>query len=178
MAGLLPSFASGSNLALYIGNLRVAYGSNITFTDDVSHAAVGGIGSYSYDSLEPTQYLARGSFSIVRYSTEAVNAINAKTAGTQGRTATRSNGFTNPNTDGNSMLHPSQFNPTALLLSKTFDIKIFERNNSDNSQMSRIFTLQDCRLTGYSIGFTPGSLVSENLSFICILAKDHLAEGG
>lgn len=181
MAGLLPSFASGSNLALYLGNLRVAYGSNLTFTDDVAHAAVGGIGSYSYDALEPTQYLARGSFSIVRYGSVAGEAIVSKTAGTSGKTPTKMGSTsvtTNPDTDGNSMLHPSQFNPTGLLLSKSFDIKVFERQVSDNSQMRQIFTLQDCRMTGYSIGFTPGSLVTENISFICILAKDHLAQGG
>ena len=184
MAGLLPSFNSGSNLALYIGNVQVAYGSNISFVDDVSHASVGGIGSYSYDALEPTQYIARGSFSLVRYSTPAAAAIQAKTVAPAGKMPTKAHqspNTSNDATDGNSMLHPSQFNPVNLLLSKTFDIKIFERTGTgSSSELSPkpAFILQDCRMTGYSIGFTPGSVVSENISFMCILIKDVVAQGG
>jgi hypothetical protein len=186
MAGQIPSFASGSNLAIQIGGLHLAYGTNLSWSDDVAHAAVGGIGSYSYDALEPLQYLARGSFSLVRYSTEVRNLLSGQAP--FGAAPARSALGASPTTgtDGNSMLRPGSFNPASLLLSRTFDIVVYERgykagvnpagtgstltNSADT--LNKVFTLSDCRLTSYSITFTPGQLVTENLGFICILVTD------
>lgn len=170
MAGRLPSFSSGSNLAIYIGNSLVAYGSNLSFVDDVSHAAVGGIGSYSYDALEPTQYAARGNFSLMRYSNLSRDAILSMPEAIRGAAPARSNSV-GSGRDGNSLLAPESFNPTQLVGSQSFDIKVYERKN-DGTVGDVIYTIRDCRLTGYSIGFAPGSLVSENISFICILVED------
>lgn len=169
MAGRLPSFASGSNLAIYIGESLVAYGSNLSFVDDVAHAAIGGIGSFSYDALEPTQYTARGNFSLSRYSDVSHSALTGQAdpkAAMPGRSAAG-----NADKDGNSLLDPSQFNPSHLIASQTFDIKIFERLNN-GTVGDLLYTLENCRMTGYSIGFSPGSIVSENISFMCILVND------
>lgn len=174
MAGLLPSFQSGSNLMIYIGNTLVAYGTNLTLSRDMNHAAIGGIGSYSYDAIEPTAYSARGSFSITRYSKIGLDAADAKTAdpsaaGKPSRAAQMAG------MDGNSMLHPSQFNPILLIVSKTFDIKVFERNSITGATGNLIYTAKDCRMNGYSIGFTPGSTVVENISFRCLRIEDAQA---
>jgi hypothetical protein len=166
MAGLLPSFQSGSNLYIYIGNVLVAYGTNLSLSQDMTNVGVGGIGSMSYDAIEPTAYAARGSFSITRYSKLASDAIQAKTAAPAASVPGRF-GVT-PDVDGNSMLHPAQFNPINLIISKTFDIKVFERNAQTGVSGNLVYTAKDCRMTNYSMGFTPGSLVTENISFRCL----------
>jgi hypothetical protein len=81
--------------------------------------------------------------------------------------------------DGNSMLKTNSFNPSALLLSRTFDIDIYERLTQSGvagADLNKIFTIHDCRLTSYSITFTPGQLVSENIGFICIQATDDTVQ--
>lgn len=173
MAGRLPSFASGSNLAINIDGIQVAYGANLTFTDDVAHAPVGGIGSFSYDSIEPLQYLARGAFTITRYSALSIvqNAKNLSLpermrAATQATTELR---------DGNSFLTSNSFNPLALLLSKTFDIVVYERQSTADAtsqSLKAVFRIEDCRLTDYGLSFTPGSMVAENIGFMAIRLID------
>jgi hypothetical protein len=150
----------------------LAFATNLSWSDDVAHAAVGGIGSFSYDALEPLQYLARGSFSLMRYGSAARNSIAAASA--PARTSAGS-----PGNDGNSMLSTNSFNPSALLLSRTFDIDIYERKDTSGvgaSDLKKTFTIRDCRLTSYSITFTPGQLVSENIGFICIQAVDETVQ--
>jgi len=175
MAGLLPSFQSGSNLQIYIGNVLVAYATSVSFSRDMSDTGIGGIGSYSYDAIEPLMYAARGTFSLTRYSNEAIAATKlagGPADGLKPSRATESN-LAASGVDGNSMLHPSQFNPTLLIVSKTFDIKVFERNSVNGTTGNLVQTLKDCRLTGYSMGFTPGSVISENLSFRCLRIIDN-----
>lgn len=180
MSGQILSFASGSNLAIKIGSSFVAYGTSLSFSDDVSTGSVGGIGSYSYDALEPLQYAARGSFSVMRYSTASMKEIAAAGSPAKVKAPARSAGVqgVEGETDGNSMLQASQFNPVQLLLSRTFDIEVYERQNtSAESQTQKlVFTLKNCRMTGYSMSFSPGSLVGENISFMAIEIVDEVTK--
>jgi hypothetical protein len=165
-----------------MGGVTLGYGSNLSWSDDVSHAAVGGIGSYSYDALEPLQYLARGSFSLMRYSSKVrgKNDINPERAGP---------GPGDFSTDGNSMLRANSFNPSNLLISRAFDIEIYERRHKADERPSaskasagsptelfKIFTISNARLTSYSLTFTPGQLIAENIGFICIRVTDELTQ--
>lgn len=177
MAGLIPSFASGASLVIRVGKTQVAHATSLSFVDDVTHAPIGGIGSYSYDTLEPTQYIARGSFVIQRYSGLAFTAntnngaalASPNLAPNTPRTATAAGA-----PDGNSMLWGSQFNPTSLLLSKTFDINVYEKATNGTFFDDPLFSIKNCRMTGYSIGFTPGQTVSESINFTCILITDNI----
>ena len=181
MAGFIPSFASGANLVIYIGAHALAYGTNLSFVDDVANAPIGGIGGYSFDTIEPTQYIARGNFSITRYSKLAIEGLQNSgfVVGTDtvlpGRMGPADTGNEGWGADGNSMLSPTHFNPINLLASRTFNIIIYERNTGGNKIEAQTITLTDCRLTSYSLAFTPGSLVAENLGFICLLADDTVA---
>jgi hypothetical protein len=176
MSGYVPNFQSGSNQVIYIGNVIAAYITNLSFSRNMSQGAVGGIGGYSYDAQEALSYSASGSFTLTRYTSAAADAVKKVTGG-EYKLPTKSNsGFPNPGTDGNSMLHPAHFNPSKLLTGKTFDIKVFERRSQSSNDAVVVYTLKDCRLSGYSIGFTPGSLVSENLSFKCLRIVDAADE--
>ena len=80
------------------------------------------------------------------------------------------------------------FSPAALILSTTVDIVIYERIANGNTTNglgftttvggtgSPLYTITGVRFGNYSISFSPGSLVSENLSFIATGLIDHRAE--
>jgi len=183
MANLIPSFANGSALKITVDDKIIAYATNLSFSDDVTHAGVGGVGSYSYDALEPVQYAARGGFSVTHYSKAAMTAIvggNALSADKASNAPTRSSGNNSVNGgDGNSFLVANSFNPINLLTSRTFDIQVYQGAADATTGVrspakdSLVFTCKDCRLTSYGLSFTPGTLVAEQIGFICIQVVDN-----
>jgi hypothetical protein len=42
--------------------------------------------------------------------------------------------------------------------------------------MDPVYTLKDCRLSGYSFGFSPASLLQEGVTFICTSVSDEQAQ--
>lgn len=185
MANLIPSFANGSALKIVVDGVTIAYATNLSFSDDVTHAGVGGVGSYSYDALEPVQYAARGGFSVTHYSKAAMTAVKAGntaglTASTTSQAPARSGDKDSLNGgDGNSFLVANSFNPINLLTSRTFDIQVFQGAADATTGVrspakdSLVFTCKDCRLTSYGLSFTPGTLVAEQIGFICIKVIDE-----
>jgi hypothetical protein len=152
----------------------MAYGSNLSFSDDVTTAPIGGIGGYSFDALEPMQYIARGNFSLMRYGKDAHGRI---TSLDNSLVPSRASGADSVPYEGNSMLLPSQFNPVQLLLSSTFDIDVFERQGtSAAAELKHAFKIQNCRMTTYALAFNPGSLVAENIGFMCIRVRDKIVD--
>lgn len=182
MSGLLPSFLSAAQLEVRIGNTVLAYCQNMSWTDDMTTVPVGGIGSYSFHSLEPVGYIGRGSMTITHYSSAIFNVLKSisnalpeNLRGTQ----------TQEGRDGNSLLVQEFFNPVQLLISRTFDINIYERSFTRDSTSGEIqanstsrilWTLKDCRMTNLSLTFTPGSLINQVASFLCLSVIDHTAE--
>lgn len=216
---MLPSFASGSSLVIYINDIRFAYITNLSWSADVAHAAVGGVGSFNYDTIEPLSYLARGSFSIMHYDAQLFAAAGS------GKTPARAT-----ETAKSSFLHPEYLSPAHMLTSASFDIKVYKREtaavgdlpSSPAAKLAAIaaatkavaaagedvankaaaqaeldaaiaaagaaqvklqeatekglsFTVEKCRLTSYSLTFTPGQLLSENIGFIAMNVTDHKA---
>ena len=185
MSGKIPSFSSGSKLAIRIGNANFAYAQNLSFTDDMAVQAVGGIGAFSYHALEPTGYIGRGSMTITHYSDKILKVL--KEASTKNVPDNLKNtNYNNPEADGNSFLRAEYFNPVRLLISTTFDIDVYERRAQGTtpadyrieSYLDGAFTyrMKDCRFTSYSIGFAPGSLVNESVTFICTSIIDRGSE--
>jgi hypothetical protein len=89
--------------------------------------------------------------------------------------------------NGNSLLDRASFNPLELLISYSFDIEVYERVGSYNSGTKGLtvdntgkllFKFIDCRMDGYSFDFTPGSLLVENVSFVCRVIEDKQANAG
>ena len=189
---MIPSFANGSALKISVDGVVIAYATNLSFSDDVTHAGVGGVGSYSYDALEPVQYAARGGFSITHYSKAAMTAIaGGKPLSADSNAPARSsgkaslNGGTDLLSDGNSFLVPNSFNPAAMLASTTFDITVVQTGTPNivkgkvttRGEDTPVFTCKDCRLTSYGLSFTPGTLVAEQIGFICIQVVDEQVLG-
>jgi hypothetical protein len=172
MAGLVSSFLNGSNLVIKIGSTTVAFAQGISMSDDIGHVPIGGIGSFSYSATEPLQYSARGNLQILRYSNATLTGRPSDSIPDRVTAKTTS---TNQDQDGNSMLHRVHFNPRKLILSRTFDINIYERINTGavvDTDLKLSYVLADCRLTSYSMTFTPNQAISEQVGFICIKLLD------
>jgi hypothetical protein len=173
MAGLVSSFLNGSNLVIKIGTTTVAFAQGISMSDDIGHVPIGGIGSFGYSAIEPLQYSARGNLQILRYSNKTLAGRNTETSASIPARVTPNKD--NVSQDGNSMLHRVHFNPRKLILSRTFNIDIYERVGTGsvvNTDLKLSYTLEDCRLTSYSMTFTPNQAISEQVGFICIKLLD------
>ncbi len=191
MANLLPSFLSSSKLEIRIGDSVFAYAQALTFTDEMSVMPVGGIGSFNYHTLEPVGYMGRGTMTITHYSSKAVQALknigNFRHGNDMSHVPTNLKDISSENTaavnDGNSLLRDYWFNPINLLLSTTFDVSVYERDlkpiagKVDKFNFitggTLLYTMSDCRMTNYSISFTPGSFVNETVAFVCLGVADH-----
>lgn len=172
MSGLLPSFLSSAQLEIRIGATVLAYCQNLSFTDDMATVPVGGIGSYTMHALEPVGYMGRGSMTITHYSKAVLERI-----GNAGANTVPAN-IKTKDTD-NSLLRSEFFNPIQLIISRTFDINVYERAVSNEqvvSGMRLVYQLQDCRMTNLSLTFTPGSLINQTVSFLCMGLADLTSE--
>ena len=187
MASKLASFMSGAQLVIYIGGVKAAFAQGISFQESMDNVPVGGIGSFSYHAIEPLRYSASGSITITRWSKKLADSIKASAAKD---TPTPQPGVPRPiqnagaldNRDGNSLLDGVAFNPVKLLASSTFDIHVYSKlpdatgSTEQFSQMDPVYTLKDCRMSGYSFGFNPASLLQEGVTFICTSVSDEQAQ--
>jgi hypothetical protein len=168
MAGQISSFLSSGKLIIRMGNLTLAHATNLSFSDRMSVAPVGGIGSFSADALEPLQYSSGGSMTLTVYTEQCYTALAALNAQMPSRVA---------RAEGNSLLTKNGFSPLHLLISRSFDIDVYERKGisaTDGEELT--YRISDCRLTSYSMTFTPGSLIQENVGFICMSISDTSIE--
>jgi len=182
MAGQLPSFLSGSTLEIRIGSATFAYAQALSFSDDMTITPVGGIGSYNYHALEPTDYAARGSIVITAYSDKVLSALKTVSSNLVPANVRDAKAQGNNGGDGNSLLKADYFSPVMLLTSLSFDIHVYGRKpvvagtSVTNQTGNIIYSMQNARFGSYGFGFTPGSLLSESLSFVCTAIVDYRSE--
>lgn len=181
MAGIIPSFLSSAKLVIRIDGRTMAYATNLSISDRMSVAPVGGIGAYNADALEPLQYSVSGSFAITIYDEASLAALNQAAASgalvPNRATAHKPSG----NFSGNSMFSKNFFSPLHLMISRTIDIDVYERSNDGNvlagADKVEILTykIHNVRLTSYSLTFTPGSLMQEQVGFIAMKMEDAMS---
>lgn len=168
MTNQLPAMQSGSTLVIKIDGVTLAYAQSMAFSDRMATAPVGGIGSFSYDALEPLQYSASGSMVITQYSKAAFDAIGKITSTPNPTTPGRVNSVPT-----NTMLRAKWFSPVTLMVSKTFDLDVYNRvDAADPQKLELVYKLEDCRMNSYSMTFTPGSIVQENIGYLCLRVID------
>jgi len=165
MAGLAPTFQNGSNLKIRIDHQVHAYATGISFSEDIAVAAIGGIGSYSYDAIEPLQHAVRGSFVITQYLAPAFNSDFMA-----GKKPTRAGSI-----QSNTYTGSVSFQPKSLVSLATFDIEVFQKGATPTLDTT-LYIIKDCRLTSYNMNFVPGSLVTERVSFIALEVNDAFAQ--
>jgi hypothetical protein len=181
MAGKIPSFLTGANLVIKIGDVQIAFAQSLSFQRNVAHTAVMGIGAYDVLALEPTSFAASGSMQILRWTDELFNLIAGidKTALPDNMQSTTNKA----NMVGNSIVDKEAFDPRRLLLSKTFDIDVYEKRYKDDDKDATameegklVFVLRDCRINNYNFNFVPGEILVENISFLCRRIEDGSAD--
>jgi hypothetical protein len=174
MAGQIPSFLTGANLVIRIGDIRVAFAQSLSFQRNVAHTAVMGVGAYDVLALEPTSFAASGSMQILRWTDDMLEKRkNDRDTLPENMASTASK----PDLVGNSIVSDTAFNPQKLLLSTTFDIEVYEKK-ADEAQVegTLLFVLKDCRIQNYNFNFVPGELLVENVSFLCRRIEDRIAK--
>jgi hypothetical protein len=179
MSGQLPAFLNGSQLVIRIGDVQLAFAQALSFSDNMNHQAVGGLGAFSPHSLEPLQYIGQGSIVVTRWSSALKAALAAN--GATNFPDPIQNAVTSTRRDGNSLLDGVQFNPRLILISTSFDIDVYQRNKQHSkditaSELILTYQLSDCSLTNYSFNFAPATLLQENVSFMCLRVIDIAAE--
>jgi hypothetical protein len=184
MAGRLPSYLNSARLVIRIGENTIAYATSLNFSDDMANVPVGGIGSFNFHTNEPVSYLGRGSMVITQYSDKVYNVLkNLSTDKKNLPDNLRQSKQNQEVRDGNSMLIKEYFSPVALLTQRSFDIEVYERSAdgsllelTTDSGIGALYVLKDCRMTSYNLSFTPGQLLSEAISFLCLSVIDTQAE--
>jgi hypothetical protein len=173
MANKLASFMSGAQLVIYIGGKKVAFAQGLSFQESMDNVPVGGVGSFSYHAIEPLRYSASGSISVTRWSSKLTDAIKS-VFGNEGTTPNPIAGAAKIGTrDGNSLLDGVQFNPVKLLSAATFDVVVYDKVKDASGNLNAAYKLENCRLSGYSFGFSPATLLQEGVTFICTSVVDY-----
>jgi hypothetical protein len=159
----LPGFISGANAKILLDSTTLAFASDVSYNVDTLTVPVECIGRYEVLSNEPIAYGCNGTFTIIRYTKQA------KVAGIAGAA-----------TDGNS---PSQIgatdskisqhmNPAQMLMSKTFDLEIYQKFNQTTDGVVGVFKISDCRITRRGATLNKRGILVDTYAFVGILATD------
>lgn len=167
MSGQVPSFLTGANAKVKIGSITIAYAQDVSYRVNISTIPVEAMGRYEVISNEPIAYNVEGSLSIIRY-TAAAGAAGAAGAAAKG------NGIGNWKTN-NDQNGDAQFNPKDLLISKTFDLQVFQKQNDGTvmaSEHGAAIKLIDCRFTSKGGSVNKRGILTEQFTFNAILVQD------
>jgi hypothetical protein len=200
MSKIMPLFASAPRLKLYIDqegadattttSYALAYAVGFTIAVSVDVQPVYVIGQYEPVALEPTMVnVVTGTFQIVRLvkntlktqadseslnsklhggapATDKQDAVDAVTASTVGDPSNQSLLF-------------KHVDPAQLLLSKTFNIRVFMKVPTSAAKLDEKpwMVIRDCRITSRNTNIAMGQLVNTPLSFRGLLLSDLDASG-
>ncbi len=160
-----PGFITGANAKVKMGNVAVAYATNVSYTVDVATIPVDVMGRYEVLSYEPTGYTVRGSLEIVRYTSRAANS------GIQDASVNGDAPYNiNVNTGSTAQ---DQINPAAMLDSQTWDLQIYELvTEGAQGTSNAVYTIADCRLERRGATLNKRGILTDAYSFVGILGKD------
>ena len=158
MANKVSTFITGAQLVITFNGIQMIHAQSLSFQESFTNQPVGGLGQMGYTNLEPLSYSARGSFQIM----QVINELSL------------------PN---NLLITNDNFNPVNMLVSKTFDIIINTRQGTQTTYkvdadgklqptsavtaLQTKYTLKDCRLTNFSISFSPNQLAMPTVDYVC-----------
>lgn len=163
MAGKKPSFITGANAKIKAGGLTMAYAQDVSYSVTTTTIPIETMGRYEVVSNEPVAYFVEGSLSIIRYTRVA------QTGGMAG-TKQGGNGVGNWTfqTGGKASDH---VNPGKLLASQTWDMEIYQKNATDSGvETVLVEKITDCRFTRRGGGINKRGVLTEQFSFVGILA--------
>jgi hypothetical protein len=161
-----PKFFNGANLIIKIGDKTMAYATGISFQHGMATAPIQVLGAIGSQGLEPLSYSASGSFSVLSFvNKESGEAIKPENKINIEKKATADTSNNDQLGNSSYLLHESHMNHRKILLSEVFDIEILAKQNTKD--LRSIYKLIGCRLTDWSLSFSPGQLASERYGFVC-----------
>jgi len=165
MAGKIPTFITGATAKIKVGGKTFAYAQDVQYGVNVDTIPIETMGRFEAVTNEPVNYSVGGSLSVVRYT---------KLASTAGMPGTNSSATSNGlgavefTTQGVASDH---LNPGHLLLSKTWDLSVFQKTQA-NSESVEFITIKDCRFTRKTASINKRGILVDRLDFVGILADD------
>ncbi|CAB5221525.1 hypothetical protein UFOVP244_186 [uncultured Caudovirales phage] len=166
-----PNFFNGANLKIKVNGIDMAYATGISFQHNMATTGVQVLGAMTSQGIEPLSYSANGSFSVMSFVNKSDKQIPPvkPDAAVTGLDLTGKPDIADDNTLGSAQnfIHETQFTPRKILMSSTFDIDIVEKPVDVSKDYRVIYKLVGCRLTDWSLGFSPGQLASERYGFVC-----------
>lgn len=163
MAGKKPSFITGANAKIKAGGLTMAYAQDVSYSVTTTTIPIETMGRYEVVSNEPVAYFVEGSLSVIRYTKVAFDKQMSGVA--QG-----GNGMGNWNfsTGGKASDH---INPGKLLASQTWDMEVFQKHDNNGAvETELVEKIRDCRFTRKGGGINKRGVLTEQFSFVGILA--------
>lgn len=158
----LPGFVSGANAKIQLDSKTIAFASDVSYNVDTLTVPVECIGRYEVLSNEPIAYGCNGTFTIIRYTKQAAVA-NIAGAATDGNSPSKIS-----TVDSNISTH---MNPAQMLMSKTFDLEIFQKVDQSGSTIG-VFKISDCRITRRGATLNKRGILVDTYAFVGILATD------
>lgn len=154
-------FITGANAKIKVGSVTMAYATDVSYNVQVQTIPVESIGKYEVHSHEPVAYTVAGSLSVIRY-TDRAKTSSIRDASSTGN-APKNIQSTSAGT------WQDHINPRDLLASETFDVDVFEKSVDGDKQVIR---LTDCRLVSRGSSLNKRGVISDQYSFVAILATD------
>lgn len=162
-----PNFFNGANLKIKLGNTEVAYATGISFQHNMATTGVQVLGAMTSQGIEPLSYSANGSFSVMSFVNKSSKSAPSGPDTKLTVSGEQDNRVDNTMGSAQNLIHNTHLTPRKILMSATFDIDIMEKPQNNGVETRVIYRLLGCRLTDWSLGFSPGQLASERYGFVC-----------
>ena len=173
MAGMKPGFITGANAKIKAGNITLAYATDVSYDMTTITIPVEVMGRYEVVSNEPIAYGINGSFSVVRYTSQAASSNIA------GVNASGNSSGSIQASAGSIADFKDHLNPGNLLMSTTFDLQIYQKTQTVNKAegpLVQVFNVKDVRLTRKGATLSKRGILVDTYAFVGILGDD--AEAG
>jgi hypothetical protein len=172
--GMIPTFVTGANARIKVDGITFAYAQDVSYSIAVDVIPIETMGRYEAAAQEPVNYAVGGDLAIVRYTKAAITNANNNGTAPKGTNA-NGNGIGNVQGGLTGQNMSGHLNPGQILLSKTWDLDVFQKKQDSSGNISvdeSIIKVRDCRFTRMSGGLSKRGILVDRFSFVGILGGD------
>ena len=183
MAGQSPFFLTGANAKIRLDGKTIAFATDFSYSVQIEHATPQLLGMYEVANVEPLVYRVTGSMTIIRYTKNMKQFVEA-----MGRTAPHG---VNEAGNGIGALEPSglkgalqstvgismnsgqayhSLDPSKLQNAMKFDVEVYQKAlmNDGGGTTQAFCRLRDCRIVRVDGGLTKRGMATEKIQFQAI----------
>jgi hypothetical protein len=182
MSGMRPFFITGANAKIRLNNKTLAYCTDLSYSVQIITQTPKILGMYEGSSVEPLGYNVGGSFTVVRYTKGARDAIKAKTPngiapndagnGVGNWGAAWGGGLSGPAASlgfGENGRANEAMNPATFAEGTTFDIQVFQKTPNGDIGVANI---RNCRVTQADFQISKKGAAIQRFSFVALYADE------